>query len=143
MMFMFANLYTFIHVHIHLYERWKKRPTKKARRPIPSAGNPCRTPPGRLAQQQTLLGQNLPPIQSVFDLTDAIFPQRHAGDDLGVGNTRIGPKRPYLHILCLCCFFPPTGIKRFWLEKSVRCVFFYYAREETQFGKQMKISKNT
>ncbi len=46
--------------------------------------------------EKTYFGQNLAPIQRIFDLTDGKCSGRHAGHDLGVENIQIGPKRPYL-----------------------------------------------
>ncbi len=61
------------------------------------------------AQQKKNIGQHLAPIQRIFDFTDAFFSRRHAGHDLGVENTRIGPKRPYLprFVFYVGVLFPP------------------------------------
>ena len=53
--------------------------TKKVKL-IPSAGNQCR----------------FTPTQRISDLTDGKCSGRHAGHDVGVENTRIGPKQAYL-----------------------------------------------
>ncbi len=43
---------------------------------------------------KTYVGEHLPPIQRIFDLTDAYFSRRRTGHDSGVEYTRIGPTGP-------------------------------------------------
>ena len=80
------------------YEHWKKQPTKTVNNRFRPPETDVARRQGRLARPRNVIWPTwgYHPKDFRFDRRCFLFFRRHAGHELGVENTRIGPTRPYV-----------------------------------------------